>query len=274
MIDLDRVAIVGNGYIGSRLRQKFGKAITHPERVDTKSVSSLKSYVERQKPNLIINAAGYSGSVNVDSCEEDATKTFEENVELVSRLCIVTKAYDIPLHHISTGCVFNGMLIKETDQPNLTHGNYRRSKLEAEGIINEVVPESSVIWRIRMPFDGRRSPRNLFTKLLKYDTLALGDNSLTSVTDLRDMLEKAVQGIPSGTYNAVNLGSYTNPEIVKLLGKTEFDVIKPDQLETVTPRSFCTLSCEKLLRLGLALPPVYRSLGRDAATYTANEGKG
>lgn len=271
MIDLDRVAIVGNGYIGSSLRKKFGKNLTHPERSDTESVTLFRRYVDRHKPALVINAAGYSGSVNVDSCEEDVSKTFEENVDLVSKLCIVTANHDIPLHHISTGCVFNGNLIQESDEPNLTEGNYRHSKLEAESIVNEVGPEAKVIWRIRMPFDGRRSPRNLFTKLLKYDNLVEGENSLTSVTDLCEMLTEAVQGIPSGTYNAVNLGSYSNPEIVKLLGKTDFSVIKPDQLETVTPRSFCTLSSDKLLKLGLQLPPVHRSLSRDAAIYNYNE---
>ena len=274
MIDLHKIAVVGNGYIGSRLRQKFCKNLTHPERSDTESVTLLNRYVDREKPAIVINAAGYSGSVNVDSCEKDAEKTFEENVDLVSRLCIVTATHDIPFHHISTGCVFNGNLIKESDEPNLTDGNYRRSKLEAESIVNEVGPEQKVIWRIRMPFDGRRSPRNIFTKLLKYDNLAEGENSLTSVTDLCEMLTEAVKRIPSGTYNAVNLGSYSNPEIVKLLGKTQFRVIEANQLETVTPRSFCTLSSDKLLKLGLQLPPVHRSLTRDAARYIANEGKG
>jgi len=82
-----------------------------------------------------------------------------------------------------------------------------------------------------------------------------------------DMLEEAVQGIPSGIYNAVNLGSAQNTDIVALLGKEAYEVIEEDELDTRTPRSFCTLSSDKLVSLGLALPPVEESLVRDAELY-------
>jgi len=109
----------------------------------------------------VINAAGYTGKPNVDACELDKESTLHGNIiwpQILTDWCMLN---DIPLGHISSGCIYTGRRddgnpFTEEDEPNFTfkQGNcsfYSGTKAIAETIVSKW--EKSYIWRLRIPFD-------------------------------------------------------------------------------------------------------------------------
>ena len=185
------------------------------------------------KTAFVINCAGFIGKPNVDACEDV---------------------------HISSGCIYNGYEkdFRETDPPNFTFNTgsfYSGSKALAEQVVIQNYPYS-YIFRLRVPFDERSSPRNYITKMLSYDKLLDVRNSFSHRADFvngcLDLIEK---NAPSGIYNLTNPGSLTTREVVDMI-KTYTQLGKdfsfyPDEdifLQDVkAPRSSCVLDVSKAL---------------------------
>ena len=207
----------------------------------------------------IINCAGYIGKPNVDACELNKADTVEGNVifpAMLSQLC-ANKGYLYT--HISSGCIYGGYSkdFTEEDAPNFDFQNgsfYSGAKALAEKIVKQNAP-NSYIFRLRIPFDEFKSPRNYLTKLLTYDTLLDARNSLSHRADFAkytiDLIE---QNVPFGIYNITNKGSVTTKEVIELMKEhlkpnKEFQFFsKLDNFmqEVTAPRSNCVLDTQKL----------------------------
>ena len=207
----------------------------------------------------IINCAGYIGKPNVDACELNKADTVEGNVifpAMLSQLC-TNKGFLYT--HISSGCIYGGYAkdFTEKDTPNFDFQNgsfYSGAKALAEKIVKQNAP-NSYIFRLRIPFDEFKSPRNYLTKLLTYDTLLDARNSLSHRADFAkytiDLIE---QNVPFGIYNITNKGSVTTKEVIELMKEhlkpnKEFQFFsKLDNFmqEVTAPRSNCVLDTQKL----------------------------
>ena len=207
----------------------------------------------------IINCAGYIGKPNVDACELNKADTVEGNVifpAMLSQLC-ADKGYLYT--HISSGCIYGGYSkdFTEEDAPNFDFQNgsfYSGTKALAEKIVKQNVL-NSYIFRLRIPFDEFKSPRNYLTKLLTYDQLLDARNSLSHREDFAkytiDLIE---QRVPFGIYNVTNKGSVTTKEVVELMQ----EYLKPNKefkffskldnfmQEVTAPRSNCVLDTSKI----------------------------
>ncbi len=90
--------------------------------------------ITAHRPDLVINAAAYTG---VDKAESEEAAAFELNAEGPRRLAVACKANAIPLIHYSTDYVFDGT--KQTpyteNDPTTPLGVYGRSKLAGEQAI-------------------------------------------------------------------------------------------------------------------------------------------
>jgi len=222
---------------------------------------SNNAYQKTVKHNniSIINCAGYIGKPNVDACELNKADTVEGNVifpAMLSQLC-ANKGYLYT--HISSGCIYGGYEkdFTEEDTPNFDFQNgsfYSGTKALAEKIVKQNAP-NSYIFRLRIPFDEFKSPRNYLTKLLTYDKLLDARNSLSHRADFAkytiDLIE---QNVPFGIYNITNKGSVTTKEVVELMQEhlkpnKEFKFFSKldDFMQGVTtPRSNCVLDTQKL----------------------------
>src|SRR4051812_34293139 len=61
--------------------------------LDYTDFSILFDYVRRSKPDFLINAAGYTGSPNVDACETARAETLHGNAlfpQMVARVCLLS----------------------------------------------------------------------------------------------------------------------------------------------------------------------------------------
>jgi dTDP-4-dehydrorhamnose reductase len=247
------------GYIGqafaTELRRR-GIAFVPLTRkaLDYTQFDLLFDYVRKVKPELIINAAGYTGRPNVDACETARADTFQGNTLfplMVGRVCLLTNT---TLGHVSSGCIFSGAKVlangerktkknlsdprvqqffntqperfygfSELDEPNFSFRSppcsfYSGTKALAEEGLR--VFEHVYIWRLRIPFDEFDHPRNYLTKIQQYRKVYDNINSLSHRGDfVRACLDLWERRAPSGIYNVTNPGAVSTRQVVELIEK-------------------------------------------------------
>ncbi len=111
-----------NGQLGYQLEYDLKKSheviATDRDTLDLKDTQSIEGKIHKIKPDLIINAAAYT---NVDKAENEKDLAYEVNALAPKALTKTAKTLDIPIIHISTDYVFNGLkkdAYEEGDQAN------------------------------------------------------------------------------------------------------------------------------------------------------------
>ena len=153
-----------DGQVGSDLRawfaclpQKGGyqHQITFCTRneLNLAEVSKILDYLKRAAPDLIVNAAAYTG---VDKAEVQQDLAFSINRDAVREMALYCKQNQCDLIHISTDYVFDGQSHRpylESDPVGPT-GDYGLSKLAGENVIREIL-ERHIILRTSWVFGAR-----------------------------------------------------------------------------------------------------------------------
>jgi dTDP-4-dehydrorhamnose reductase len=255
--------IIGNGYIGSGFADFFNKnnidhKVISRSEIDYTTKKGIKHAVSHG--DIIINCAGVTGETSIDDCEQIYDEAMRVNGLLPSLLLKEASTQNNkPFIHISTGCVFSGdekTPFKETDDPNLLYGAYRKSKLEGEKKLIET-DKNFWIFRIRMPFDDRKVSRNWVVKLIKYDKILSGINSVTHVDSFCEDVWEIVNNHPANgiIVNAVEKEPVRTEDVAKLLVthglKKPFSLWDDSFTNHHIPRSNCVLDThlyEKLLK--------------------------
>jgi len=264
------------GYIGSEFKKQLAELkvpvfLWPNTRVTT--FQDLENWYEEAGYPLIgavINAAGYTGKPNVDACELHKDDTIHGNViwpTILTDWCILN---DIPLGHVSSGCIYEGRRtdgkpFTEEDEPNFSfkYNNssfYSGTKAIAETIVGKW--EKSYIWRLRIPFEEFDNSRNYISKILKYQLLLDAENSVSNKQEfVSACIQTLTKKVPYGIYNVTNSGYITTKGITEKFKQTiakdkTFTFV--DELEfyknvVKTPRSNCVMSNEKLLSTGIKM---------------------
>ena len=106
------------------------RAIGRPH-LDICDQDSIDAAIEREAPDVVINAAAYTA---VDKAESDAETAFAANRDGAANVAVAAKHAGLPIIHISTDYVYSGLKptpYLEADEP-APAGVYGRSKLEGE----------------------------------------------------------------------------------------------------------------------------------------------
>lgn len=231
------------------------------------------------KNATLINCAGFIGKPNVDACEDKLKETIDGNVILPHQLALENINRGQPFVHISSGCIYNGYDKKYTEECpsdfDFTNGSvYSGTKAMAEEVIRKTT-NRHYIFRLRIPFDHFKSPRNYITKMLTYDTLLDAENSMSNRQDFAkaviDLLEMKA---PHGTYNITNPGSMTTSQVVDLIKKhidpdREYNFFKDIEQfykHAKAPRSNCVLDTTKLENL-IKIKPLHDSIEQSIIKY-------
>lgn len=240
------ITVIGHGYIGTEIVKKLvHKGIKF-------TWTSHNNYVPIHT-DVIINAAGYTGSPNVDACEYNKEKTIDGNVIWPLKLEVAHP--DIPIVHISSGCVYTGYEkdYTEEDKPNFDFDNgsfYSGSKALAQKLLMPYMNKSYLL-RIRMPFGNNETEKNLLTKLIRYQKLINFKNSVSYVDDVAEVaIHFANQKPQFGIYNVCNPGPVTTRQISDMMGLNK-DWFTEEEFRNAVkaPRSNCVLDCSKLLKV-------------------------
>lgn len=238
------ITLIGHGYVGEHIAAELSNQnrkynwISHTDPIATDTT-------------VIINAAGYTGSPNVDACEIHKQETIDGNVIWPIEL---EKAYpNIPIVHISSGCIYTGYEreFTEEDAPNFDFDNgsfYSGSKALGQKMLEPFMHKSYLL-RIRMPFGDYDHPKNFLTKMKNYAKLFSMDNSLSYMPDVAEVaVQMAIdRTIPTGIYNVCNPGFSNAREIIGMMGiEKAFFTEEEFKAATVAPRSNCVLNVDKL----------------------------
>lgn len=100
------------------------------EQRDLRDSYEVAMLLEKNKPDLVINA---SGLTDVDACEKDPIEAYAANVVAVRNLSLASQNYKAHLVHISTDYVFNGEAGPYPEDATPTpRGVYAKTKHEGE----------------------------------------------------------------------------------------------------------------------------------------------
>jgi len=257
----------GKGFMGRQFLQIFPDAILPS--ADIADAVAVTKVLDSEKPDIVINCAGKTGTPNVDWCEDHKLETIRSNITgplILLEACLRRGIYWV---HLSSGCVYEGdnggCGYTEKDEPNFTGSFYSRTKAWSEHTLREFTDRTEdrggiLILRLRMPFDGSTHQRNLLMKLVKYPRVLDVANSITFLPDFLIAAQVLIEKRATGIFNVVNPGPISPYRIVELYR----DLINPEhQFERLllgslsqvvrAGRSNCILSSEKLSRHGITL---------------------
>jgi dTDP-4-dehydrorhamnose reductase len=249
------------------------KDVPYPVIVSDLSLGGeLEKIIDRTRPDAIIHTAAMA---NVDVCEDQPQRAKEVNAILPGKLANHSRKLSIPLLHISTDAVFDGIQgnYSESDAANPLNV-YSRSKYEGELNVARENPQAIIArvnffgWSLR----GDRSLAEFFAyKLLAGETVngftdvyfcTLFVSELTVI--LMEMLDKGL----SGLYHTVSRHAMNKYQfglaVAKQFGLNE-NLVKPISVNEAglkAPRSlYLTLNTNKLAKaLGHELPDQNKGL--------------
>jgi dTDP-4-dehydrorhamnose reductase len=280
----------GSGYVGQAyqaLLTRKGIPFRNLRRadVDYTNPTVLREALVRDKPEFLINAAGYTGKPNVDACELHKTECLFGNgvfPGIVAQAC--TEA-GIPWGHVSSGCIYTGARpdgtgFTEADTPNFTFRTNNCSFYSGTKALGEEVLAGTpnvYTWRLRIPFNNEENPRNYLTKLMRYKTLLAAENSISQLEEfVAATFACWEKRVPFGIYNVTNPGHISTHQVVEHILKSGvcpknyvFFKDETDFMHTAakTPRSNCVMSSAKLASVGIVMTEVHEAVVRDLSRW-------
>ncbi len=265
------------GYLGGRFLELFPGAVASP--VDIADQVAVRHVLDTEKPEVVINCAGKTGKPNVDWCEDHKEETIRANVTGPLVLLDACVARRIRLVHVSSGCIYagdnGGAGFSEEDPPNFTDSFYSRSKTWSDQILKEF---PVLMLRLRMPFDGTHSDRNLLMKIRRYPRVLDAQNSLSHLPDFLHAAKILIERGRTGVYNVVNPGTASPFRIMQMYREIvdpshAFERLAVEDLGQVAKagRSNCLLSTRKLEEEGIRLAPVEKMLEKCLRQIAAEE---
>jgi dTDP-4-dehydrorhamnose reductase len=249
----------GSGYIGQAFardleQRKWPFVSLSRKELDYTRFDLLLAWLKKNKPEFVVNAAGYTGKPNVDACEVAKADTLAGNTLLPQTIAHACAALGIPWGHVSSGCIYSGAKIgggnnlraekdmtkpdmktlvakspeqihgfTETDTPNFSFRDepcsfYSGTKALGEEAITGV--GQSYIWRLRIPFDEFDNARNYLSKVQRYAKAYDNVNSISHRADYaRACLDLWEKRAAFGIYNVTNPGFITTRQVIGLIEK-------------------------------------------------------
>ena len=170
-----------DGQVGFALHKKLvslGEVIaTNRNELNLENSDAIRAFIEKIKPDIIINAAAYT---DVDKAETEIELAHKVNTEAPKVLVEKASQLNIPIIHFSTDYVFDGLKNEpyvETDQTN-PQSVYGETKCEGEEAIRNY--KKHIILRTSWVFSSHG--QNLLKTILK---LIQEKTSLNIVSDQR-----------------------------------------------------------------------------------------
>jgi dTDP-4-dehydrorhamnose reductase len=282
----------GSGYVGGAyqaLLTRRGVPFRNVRRaeLDYSNGALLREALRRDRPEFLINAAGYTGKPNVDACERQKAECLLGNAVLPGIVADACAEAGVPWGHVSSGCIYSGARpdgagFTEEDTPNFTFragpcSFYSGSKALGEEVL--AGKPNVFLWRLRIPFDNVDNPRNYLTKLMRYARLLEAENSISHLAEFADATFSCWERrVPFGTYNVTNPGRVTTHEVVDLIRKSgvcrkEFSFFSSEaefmKLAAKTPRSNCVMDSSKLSGAGIRLTEVHEAIAKALRDWKA-----
>lgn len=232
--------------------------------------------IDAIQPDIIINAAGVTGTPNVDWCETHQQQTIRANIIGALNLADIAYEKNIQMTNLGTGCIYeydeshpmgSGIGFTEEDEPNFDGSYYSKTKIMLDKLLRSYPNVLNL--RLRMPISSDLHPRNFITKITKYQKVVNIPNSMSILDDLLPIaIDMSLKGV-TGTYNFTNPGTISHNELLALYARyvdpsftwENFTVEEQDKILKAR-RSNNELDVGKLLSLYPDLLPIHVSIFR------------
>jgi len=253
----------GTGYIGQAFKSELERrqrpfvSLSRRE-LDYTRFDRLLAFLKSNKPEFVVNAAGYTGKPNVDACEVAWADTLVGNTLLPQTIAHACAALGIAWGHISSGCIYSGARVRAAGQiraeKDMTKPDLRaiveNSPQDILGFTEEDTPNFSFrdgpcsfysgtkalgeeaiaglgqcyVWRLRIPFDEFDNARNYLSKVQRYAKAYDNVNSISHRADyVSACLDLWERRAAFGIYNVTNPGFVTTRQVIGLIEK----ILKP-----------------------------------------------
>jgi dTDP-4-dehydrorhamnose reductase len=187
-----------DGQVGFALHKKLASIseviATNRNELNLENSDDIRIFVEKIKPNMIINAAAYT---EVDKAESEKLLAHQVNAIAPKVLAAKASELNIPMIHFSTDYVFDGLKnepYEETDKAN-PQSVYGKTKWEGEEAVRN--HKKHIILRTSWVFSNHG--QNFFKNIMK---LIQEKSSLNIVSDQRGTPTSA-DAIADVTYKIV-----------------------------------------------------------------------
>ena len=222
-----KIAVIGaNGQLGTEIVKAFAdetvSALTQ-DNIEISDLESVRKAIADAKADVVINTASL---VNVEQCEKEPDKAFLINETGALNLAIVSEDMKIPLLHISTDYVFDGLKqspYEESDVPNPLNV-YGASKLAGERAIQAkcsryyIVRTSGLYGHAMCLGKGANFVEKILARSKEKSELQVVDDEILTPTftvDLASQLRALLRSGDSGLYHATNNGQCSWFEFAK-----------------------------------------------------------
>ena len=148
-------------------------SVAHNE-LDISNEVLVAEFIERTKPELVINTAAYTA---VDKAEENIETAYAVNKFGVKYLAQECKKYNARILHISTDFVFDGTstIPYQDDAKPIPINVYGASKLAGDIALNEILPGASVTVRTSWVYsvNGNNFVKNMLSLMKEKQQLGI-----------------------------------------------------------------------------------------------------
>jgi len=271
-----RIVVIGaSGQLGSDLMGAFSdcapSGVDH-RMVDIEHPASVAAMIARYKPSLILNTAAFH---NVELCEMRSERAFAVNAVAVDQLAGQCEIAGIPLVHVSTDYVFDGLTHEpycETDTAKPVNV-YGISKLAGEQLVRRRTARHFIV-RTSGLYGLRGSSTKGYTFIERMLAQAAEGKKISVVDDITfspsytrhvaACVRRIVENGSFGTFHVTNSGQCTwlefAREIFRQAGLSpEVLPVSADVFPTYAVRPpFSALRHAAMLALGLPPAPPWQ----------------
>lgn len=212
------------GWIGSqmcKILERSGNEVVKAEaRLENRQ--DIINEIKREDPDRVLNAAGITGTPNVDWCETNQEQTIRCNVIGSLNIADICSSMGIHCTIFATGCIYEydeyhpigGTAFLEDDKANFDGSFYSKTK----GYLDEMLKSYSnvLVLRLRMPLSSEINDRNFIIKISKYSKVVNVPNSMSDLDTLLPIAAQMSLGLVSGTFNFCNPGVISHNEVLDM----------------------------------------------------------
>ena len=218
---MPNILVTGSkGQVGSELQAladdyEYNFYFTDRDSLDITKKEQIEAFVNKNKIDIIINAAAYTA---VDKAEEDKTNADKVNHLATQYLAEIAREHDIKLIHISTDYVFDGKNYKPYSEDDATspNGVYGTTKLAGEQAMQTVNPKNSIIIRTSWVYSsyGANFVKTMLRLGKERDSLGVIFDQVGTPTYAKDLTQTVLDIIPKLKNDTVELYHYSNEGVL------------------------------------------------------------
>lgn len=223
-----KILIAGaSGQLGSCLRRSLNDHQVVPlerSEFDITRICQIQRVLARERPDLVINAAAFN---DVDGAESQIVNAYAANALGARDLAAETADLGIPIVHVSTDYVFDGLTNRPYDENALPNplSVYGASKLAGEIAVRALNPKHYIVRTAWLYWEcGKGFLLSMCENASRPELRVAKDQvgSPTYVPHLADAIARLIETGAYGTYHLTGTGEASRWELVcelfRLLG--------------------------------------------------------